>query len=61
MYGGHRCQRAEGLEKHHLIFRYDRQGIARRWTYWGDGGKRFSGEIEERENAGLKEARMSGR
>ena len=61
MYGGHPCRRTEGLQKHHLIFQYDRQGIARRWTYWEDGGKRASSEMGESRDSGLKEARMSGR
>ena len=61
MYGGRRCRRSEGVEKHHLIFRYDRNGIARQWTYWGDGGKRTSSEMGDRAEAALKEARIFDR
>ena len=60
MYGGHRCQRTDGSEKHHLIFTYDRKGIAHQWTYWGSGGQRSSGEIRETPESGLREARISG-
>jgi hypothetical protein len=61
MYGGHRCRRTESAEKHHLIFRYDRKAIARRWTYWGAGGERSSGDGGAIEVSGMKEARISGR
>jgi hypothetical protein len=59
IYGGHRCQRADGPEKHHLVFRYDEKGMARGWAYWGSGGKRSS-ENADRGLTILKQARISG-
>lgn len=47
IYGGHRCQRTAGREKHHLIFRYDRQGIAHAWSYRGSGGTRRSDVVDQ--------------
>lgn len=58
VYGGHRCQRRDGQGKHHLIFRYDRKGIAHGWTYWGSGGRRSS-ETGETQESMLKQARIA--
>lgn len=47
IYGGHRCEQTASPEKHHLIFRYDRQGIAHEWSYQGSRGTRRSDAVDE--------------
>lgn len=56
VHGGHQCSGGGGTTwEHHIIFTYDRAGIAQEWSYQGSEGQRSSRDSQSK--AGLADAK----